>query len=255
MKCIILAGGKGTRLGNLTKFQPKPLIEVGGRPLIWHIMKIYEHYSINEFIICVGYRGFDLINYFLNYKFKNSDLNIDLLNDKIKIYSKSKEKFNITFCETGENTGTAGRLKIASKYLINDDNFCLTYGDGLANINIRKVINSHIKSKKLVTVSAVQPLSRFGNLILKKNRVLSFEEKGKNNWVNGGFFVINKKALKYIKKKNEMWEREPLKKLVKAKKINVYKHYGFWQCVDHQRELDELNLQWKNKPKWKIWRD
>ena len=255
MKCIILAGGKGTRLGNLTKFKPKPLIEVGGRPLIWHIMKIYEYYNINEFIICIGYRGFDLINYFLNYKFKNSDLNIDLINDKIKIFSKNKDKFNITFCETGADTGTAGRLKIASKYLSYEENFCLTYGDGLANINIRKVINSHIKSNKLVTVSAVKSKSRFGNLTVQKNRLLSFEEKSVNNWVNGGFFVINKNALKYINKKKEMWEKEPLKKLVKAKKVNVYKHLGFWQCVDHQRELDELNLLWENNPKWKIWKD
>jgi len=136
-----------------------------------------------------------------------------------------------------------------------EENFCLTYGDGLSNINIKKVINSHVKSNKLVTVSAVKSISRFGNLTIQNNRLSSFEEKSTNNWVNGGFFVINKKALKYISKKKEMWEKEPLKKLVKEKKVNVYKHHGFWQCVDHQRELDELKLLWKNNPKWKIWKD
>ena len=254
MKCVILAGGKGTRLGKISKSIPKPLIEIGNRPIIWHIMKIYEHYKINEFIVCLGHKGFKIKEYFLNYKFINSDLKIDLLSNKLSVFSKYKEKFKITFCETGDETGTAGRIKIASKY-IEEENFCLTYGDGLSDVNIRDLIKSHMKSNKLVTITSVRPKSRFGNFIIKKNSLISFKEKGSDNWINGGFFVINKKALLYIKHKNEMWEHNPLEKLLKKKQINIYKHQGFWQCVDHQRELDELNIQWKQNPRWKKWRN
>lgn len=253
MKCIILAGGKGTRLGKISKSIPKPMIEIGNKPIIWHIMKMYEYHKINKFIICLGYKGFKIKEYFLNYSFINSDLKINLQNNKVLVLDKNRESFEITFCETGEETGTAGRIKMAAKY-VDDENFCLTYGDGLSDINISKLVNLHLKSRKLVTLTAVQPKSRFGNLKIKKNILTSFYEKGLDSWINGGFFVINKKVLKFINKKSEMWEKEPINRILANKQVNVYKHLGFWQCVDHERELIDLNIQWKKKPKWKLWK-
>ena len=257
MKAVILAGGLGSRLSEETESKPKPMVEIGGKPILWHILKIYSSYNVNDFIICCGYKGYVIKEYFSNYFLHNSDVTFDLKNNKLKIHSKYSESWNVTLIDTGENTMTGGRLKRVRNYLDNED-FCFTYGDGLADININLLLKSHYDSKSLATLTAVQPPGRFGSLeIDDQYRVNKFFEKpqGDGGWINGGFFVLNPKVLDYIENDETIWEQEPLRNLAKENKLSAYKHLGFWHPMDTLRDKKFLNELWNsNKANWKVWK-
>ena len=256
MKAVILAGGLGTRLSEETNSKPKPMVEIGNKPILWHIMKIYSSYDIKEFIICCGYKGYLIKEYFANYFLHTSDVTIDIANDQMQMHSQTTEPWKVTLIDTGDNTMTGGRLKRIKKYL-NEDIFCCTYGDGLANINIKNLLESHNKSGKLATVTAVQPPGRFGSLgINDSNNVFSFLEKpqGDGGWINGGFFVFNREILNRISNDNTLLEQEPLKSLADDKQLNAYKHYDFWKPMDTLRDKNNLEIMWeKQKAPWKVW--
>ena len=255
MKAVILAGGLGTRISEETSTKPKPMIEIGGMPLLWHIMKMYSTYDINDFIICCGYKGYMIKEYFANYSLHNSDITLDLKENKIEIHHKSVEPWKITLIDTGLDTMTGGRLKKVQSYL-DDESFCFTYGDGVSDLNIGDLIKFHKNQKTLATVTGVNPPGRFGAMSVLNNKVIKFQEKpdGDNNWINGGFFVLEPKVLDYIAEDNTIWEREPLEKLSNEKQLSVYLHSGFWQPVDTLRDKNRLEELWNsNKPPWKSW--
>ena len=258
MKVVILAGGLGTRISEETISKPKPMVEIGSMPILWHIMKIYSFWGYNEFIICLGYKGSLIKEYFDNYFLFNSNLTIDLDHER-KIYHKAKkEKWKIHLVDTGEETKTGGRIKKIFNYIKNEKHFFLTYGDAVTNLNIPKTLEAHIKSKKLATLTAVNPPPRFGNLILKKNNVVEFVEKSKDKsgLINGGFFVLCPKVVELISNDNTVWEEEPLTNLAKKKQLNAYIHRDFWQPMDTLFEKNLLNSLWNNnKAPWKIWRE
>ena len=256
MKTLILAGGKGTRIGEETKVVPKPMVEIGGYPILWHIMKIYSHYGYNDFIILTGYKGHVIKDYFLNYYNRYSDMTIDMSKNDVQIHKMRTEPWTVTMLYTGPDTLTAGRIAKAKSY-IGKDSFMLTYGDGVADINIDKLIESHIKSGKLVTLTAVQPEGRFGALDIEEDGIISqFQEKPSDAWINGGFFVCENKALDYIPADSHdiMWERAPLQSIAKDGQLHAYKHEGFWHCMDMLKDKEDLNKMWasKNAP-WNLW--
>lgn len=255
MKLVILAGGRGTRISEESSLRPKPLIQIGGLPIIWHIMKIYSSYGFTDFVICCGYKGYMIKEYFSNYGLHTSDITIDLKNKITKVHKKTTEKWKITLIDTGTESFTGGRILRIKDYV--DENFCLTYGDGLANVNINKLIEFHKTKKKIATVTIVKPTARFGKIVLdKKLNVIKFLEKysGGEEWINGGFFVLNKKIFKYLKGDSTIFEREPLEKLTKEKQLSAFKHNGFWQPMDTLREKEYLDELWySNKAPWKIW--
>ena len=256
MKVVILAGGIGSRISEESVVRPKPLIEIGGMPIIWHIMKIYSSYGFKDFIICCGYKGYLIKEFFSNYFLHSSDLTIDLENDKIIYHQKRKEPWKITLVDTGDNTSTGGRIKKIKKF-ITEENFCLTYGDGVSAVNIKKLVKFHIQNKKKATLIAVKPKGRFGSLKLKGNKVEQFLEKplGDGGWVNGGFFVLNKDIFNYISTEKTIWEREPLEKLSKKKQLMSYKFNGFWYAMDTLKDKNYLENLWSSgKAPWKIWR-
>ena len=256
MKVVILAGGIGSRLSEESVVRPKPLIEIGGMPIIWHIMKIYSYYGFKDFIICCGYKGYLIKEFFSNYFLHSSDLTIDLENDKIIYHQKNNEPWKITLVDTGDNTSTGGRIKKIKKF-ITEENFCLTYGDGLSAVNIKKLVNFHIKNKKKGTLIAVKPQGRFGSLKLEGNKVEQFLEKspGDGGWVNGGFFVLNKDIFNYIRSEKTIWEREPLERLSKNNQLISYKFNGFWYAMDTLKDKNYLENLWSSgKAPWKIWR-
>tara|TARA_Y100000590_G_C15603708_1_gene971125 strand:+ start:454 stop:1212 length:759 start_codon:yes stop_codon:yes gene_type:complete len=249
MKVIILAGGSGSRLGDITKIIPKPLVKIGKFPILLHIISIYLNYNINEFIIALGYKGDKIVEYFLKRKIKGKEKNKlkKGLAIRIKLFNKN---CNIIFVNTGKNSMTGGRLKRAAK-LIAEKNFYLTYGDGLSNVNINELTRFHFRNKKMVTVTAVRPPARFGELIIKNKKVTSFSEKKpmQTSWINGGFFIINKKFLKFIKNDKTILERYPLERVANTGQLSAFKHNKFWQCMDTKRDLDNLELlHSKNKP-------
>ena len=259
MKVVILCGGRGTRLREETEYRPKPMVQVGGRPILWHIMKIYAHYGFKDFIICLGYKGNMIKEYFLNYEAMNNDFTIPLGNyNNIRIHSSHQERdWRVTLADTGEEAQTGARVKRIEKY-IDGDLFMLTYGDGVANINIKNLVEYHKSHGKTGTMTGVRPSSRFGELMINNNKVVKFHEKPQVNegLINGGFFVFNKKFFKYLKEDDNCYlEKEPLENLVADGELMVYPHDGFWQCVDTYRELELLNNLWKsrNSP-WKVWR-
>ena len=256
MKAVILAGGFGTRISEETHLKPKPMILIGGKPILWHIIKTYNHYGIREFIVCCGYKGYLIKEYFANYFLHMNDLEIDLKKNKIDIIQKKTENWKITLIDTGEKTMTGGRLKRVREYLDNES-FCFTYGDGLSDINIKSLIDAHKASKKLATVTAVQPKGRYGSLSLDKNEnVEYFQEKilGNEGWVSAGFFVLESEVLNRIKDDNTIWENEPIKSLVNDNQLHAFKHYGFWQPMDTLREKNILNNLWdNNNAPWKKW--
>ncbi|MCH9634303.1 MAG: Glucose-1-phosphate cytidylyltransferase [Chlamydiae bacterium] len=254
MKCVILAGGLGTRLAEETDTRPKPMVEVGGHPIIWHIMKIYSYYGIHEFVICLGYKGYLIKQYFLNYYERLSDITVNLRENTTTIHNNKSEPWKITLVDTGEETMTGGRLKRIGKYLGEED-FCFTYGDGLANIDLNSLLESHKKEQCLATVTAVQPPGRFGSLDLEGNKVLSFKEKPKGDgyWINGGFFILSPKVLSLIGDDSTIWEKTPMETLAKNKQMNVYFHDGFWQPMDTLRDKLYLENLWGNKAPWKVW--
>lgn len=259
MKVIILCGGMGTRLREETEFKPKPMVEIGGKPILWHIMKIYAYYGYKEFILTLGYKGDYIRNYFLNYYKYNSDFTIDLSNNgNVIIHNSSiKDDWKVTLVETGDDTMTGYRVKIAGKY-INEDRFMLTYGDAVADININKLIEFHINAGTIGTVTGVFPPSRFGDLVVEGDYVKQFKQQLKETEskepINGGFFVFKKEFLDFIPDNPYVdLEKEPINKLVEIKQLSVYKHKGFWQCMDTYRDYLLLNKMWKENPLWKVW--
>ncbi len=257
MKTLILAGGFGTRLSEETDLRPKPMVEIGNRPILWHIMKIYSTYGFNEFIILLGYKGYYIKEYFANYFLHQSDVTIDMSNGNIQIHNNSSEPWKVTLLDTGLHTMTGGRIKKAQSFVGNEP-FMLTYGDGVANIDINKLIQFHKKHKKLMTMTSAQPDGRFGALsISNDDKVLKFQEKpkGDGSWINAGFFVCNPEVFDYISEdENCVFEQEPLQNLAKNGEIYTYKHHGFWMPMDTLRDKNKLNEMWNNnKAKWKIW--
>jgi len=256
MKAVILAGGLGTRLSEETEIKPKPLIEIGGKPIIWHIMKIYSAHNINDFIICLGYKGYMLKEYFANYFLHMSDVTIDMKHNKIEIHQNKAEPWNVTLVDTGDETMTGGRLKRVKKYVEKDKHFCFTYGDGVGDINISESIKFHKKQKTLATLTATTPPGRFGALEIKDNKVRSFIEKPKGDGarINGGFFILSPKVIDYVESDQTIWEKEPLENLAKEGQLSVYKHDNFWLPMDTLRDKRTLEKLWaKGNAPWKIW--
>ena len=255
MKCVILAGGLGTRISEESHLRPKPMIEIGGRPIIWHIMKIYSSYGINDFIVCLGYKGYVIKEYFANYFLHMSDVTIDMEHNKMEVHQKGAEPWRVTLLDTGEETQTGGRLKRVAGYLGEED-FCFTYGDGVADVNIPELIAFHKSNKVKATMTAVQPPGRFGALVLKDHLITSFQEKpkGDGGWINGGFFVLSPKVIDYIVGDTSVWEREPLEGLAKDQQLAAYFHRGFWQPMDTLRDKGHLEELWASgTPPWKRW--
>lgn len=257
MKTVILAGGLGTRLSEETISKPKPMVEIGGKPILWHLMKIYSAYGLNDFIICCGYKGYLIKEYFVNHLPFDSDINFVAKKNNLSIIKNRAENWNITLIDTGLETNTGGRLRRVKKFLKNEKDFCFTYGDGLSDVNIKSLIRFHKKHKKLATLTATRPPARYGALKLgSKNLVSSFKEKpeGDGSWINGGFFVLKSKVLNSIKDDKTSWEKKVLVDLSKKKQLYAFKHHGFWQPMDTLREKNFLNEKWKsNSAKWKIW--
>ena len=255
MKCVILAGGLGTRISEESYTKPKPMIEIGGKPIIWHIMKIYSAHGVNDFIICLGYKGYVIKEYFANYFLHMSDVTINMADNSMQIHQKNAEPWRVTLVETGEATQTGGRLKRVAHYLEGDD-FCFTYGDGVADVNLRDLIAFHREKKVKATLTAVQPPGRFGSLVLDDTYITHFQEKpkGDGGWINGGFFILSPSVLDYISGDDTVWEREPLERLANDHQLVAYPHRGFWQPMDTLRDKNHLEELWMHgTPPWKIW--
>lgn len=256
MKAVILAGGLGTRLSEETHLRPKPMLEIGSRPILWHIMKIYSYYGINDFIICCGYKGYLIKEYFVNYSVHMSDLTVDLHKNSLEIHRARTEPWRVTLVDTGDETQTGGRLLKVKDYLGDDDNFCLTYGDGVGNVNISATIDFHLSHGRLATMTSTYPPGRFGAIETLGDQVVNFIEKprGENGLINAGYFVLNKKILKYIFNSSTIWEHEPLRKLAADGELMTYTHSGFWQPMDTLRDKTYLNDLWsQSKAPWKLW--
>lgn len=258
MKVVIFAGGLGTRISEETGTRPKPMVEIGSMPILWHIMKIYGSYGFTEFIICLGYKGYVIKEYFMNYFLHNSDLTVDLENNNITYHNSQSEKFKVTLVETGIDTKTAGRLKAVQSYIGNED-FMLTYGDGVCDVDLKKLLEFHQSHNKIATVTAVALEARFGGMDLgNSGEVLSFREKAKDEskWINGGYFILKPEVFKYLDgdMSDMMWEDEPLEKLTNDGQLQAFRHQGFWKCMDALRDKIELEELWQSgQAKWKTW--
>ena len=255
MKCVLLAGGLGTRLSEETNLIPKPMIEIGGKPILWHIMKHFSVYGITEFVICAGYKANIIKDYFLNYKANNSSLHINLESNDVVFEDSANEPWKVSIIDTGLETNTGGRLKLIEKH-IEEDHFLMTYGDGVGNVNIDELIKFHVSHKKLVTLTATIPEGRFGAINIENDKVVSIKEKldTANKFINGGFFVINKKALNYVTSLDQQWEKEPLSKIAVDGELMAFKHRGFWKAMDHLRDKNQLDeLAYSDSPPWKTW--
>ncbi len=256
MKAVILAGGFGTRLSEETDLKPKPLVEIGGKPIIWHILKIYSHFGINEFIVCCGYKGYLLKEYFANYFMHTSDITFDISKNTMEVHGKRAEPWKVTLIDTGDATMTGGRIKRIEDHVKNEELFCLTYGDGVANIDIDTLIAFHKKHGKLATLTSVSPPGRYGILDIENNKVINFAEKPKGDGaeINGGFFVLSPKAIDYIEGDETIWERQPMENLSNNGELMAYRHAGFWQAMDTLRDKRYLEDLWKeDSPPWKLW--
>lgn len=255
MKAVILAGGLGTRISEETSIKPKPMVEVGGKPILWHVMKIYSAHGINDFIICLGYKGYVIKEYFANYFLHMSDVTFDMVGNEIEIHQNNAEPWRVTLVDTGDDTMTGGRLKRVRQYLDNED-FCFTYGDGVADVDISELIKFHRSHKKLATLTATQPPGRFGALKLNQNIVSGFQEKpqGDGGWINGGFFVLSPKVIDYIEGDATLWESDPMERLAIEGQLMARQHNGFWQPMDTLRDKAYLDELWvSGKAPWKIW--
>ncbi|MCX7100554.1 MAG: glucose-1-phosphate cytidylyltransferase [Methylobacter sp.] len=255
MKAIILAGGLGTRISEETSTRPKPMVEIGGKPILWHIMKTYSAHGIHDFIICCGYKGYVIKEYFANYFLHMSDVTFDMQSNQMEVHQRNAEPWRVTLVDTGEETMTGGRIKRVAEY-VKDEDFCCTYGDGIGDINITELIKFHKQQGKLATLTATQPPGRFGALNLNGSNVVSFQEKpqGDGSWINGGFFVLSPKVLNYIKDDQSVWEREPMEQLAKEGQMGAHFHSGFWQPMDTLRDKIHLEELWASgKAPWKIW--
>lgn len=256
MKAVILAGGLGTRLSEETLIRPKPMVEIGGRPILWHIMKMYSHHGVNDFVICCGYKGYMIKEYFSNYYLHNSDITFDMKSNTMDVHQRHSEHWRVTLVDTGEKTMTGGRLKRIADYVKDDEYFCMTYGDGVSDVDITGSIEFHKKHGKQATVTAVFPPSRYGVLEFDGDIVSSFREKpeGNGSMINGGFFVLSPTVLEYIDGDDTIWEKEPLERLVNINQLAGYKHSGFWQPMDTLREKTYLEELWNNnQAPWKQW--
>jgi len=256
MKVVILAGGLGTRLSEETHLRPKPMIEIGGKPLLWHIMKIYSSHGLNDFIVCCGYKGYMIKEYFANYDLHMSEVTIDMHAGQTIVHQKSAEPWRVTLVDTGENTMTGGRLRRVRDFLVGEDIFCFTYGDGLSDLDVSKTIAFHRERGALATVTGIQPPGRFGRLQLRGEAVKSFSEKtdGDGSWINGGFFVLSPKVIEYIEGDQTVWEREPMEKLAESGDLNAFLHRGFWMPMDTLRDRNRLEELWSTgRAPWKRW--
>jgi glucose-1-phosphate cytidylyltransferase len=256
MKAAILAGGLGTRLSEETNLRPKPMVEIGGRPILWHIMKIYNAHGITDFIVCLGYKGYVIKEYFANYFLHMSDVTFDMRDNSMKVHQANAEPWCVTLIETGEETQIGGRIKRILPHVGNDEAFCVTYGDGVGNVDVRAAIDLHRKEKRLATVTATQPPGRFGAIRYEGSRVTGFQEKpvGDGGWINGGFFVLSPEVGRYIDGDSTVWEREPMERLAAEGQLAVYFHRGFWHPMDTLRDRRYLEELWASgKAPWKIW--
>ena len=256
MKAVILAGGLGTRISEETSLRPKPMVEIGGRPILWHILKLYSQHGINDFIICCGYKGYVIKEYFANYFLHMSDVTFDMTHNKMEVLDSVAEPWRVTLVDTGEATGTGGRLRRVAKYLTPGEPFCMTYGDGVADVDITKSIEFHKQHGKLVTLTSVQPVARFGALGLKDTQIYSFQEKpsDEGGWINGGFFVLEPEAISAVTDDLQMFEREPIETLVAKAQVHAFFHHGFWQAMDTLRDKQHLEDLWSSgKAPWKSW--
>lgn len=256
MKAVILAGGLGTRLSEETDLKPKPMVEIGGKPILWHIMKSYSSYGIHDFIICCGYKGYVIKEYFANYFLHQSDVTFDMSHNSMEVLEKRAEPWKVTLVDTGDATMTGGRLKRVAEYIKDEDEFLFTYGDGVADIDISKTIEFHRQHGKLATLTATYPPGRFGALVIKDHQVTSFQEKpkGDGGMINGGYFVLSPKVIDYIDDDSTIWEQHPLNQLSRDSELMSYEHKGFWQPMDTLRDKNYLEELWvKNKAPWKTW--
>ena len=260
MKVVLLAGGFGTRLSEATDIRPKPMVEIGGYPILWHIMKMYSHYGFNDFVVCLGYKGYYIKEYFHHYYLHHSDVVFNMKNNKVDYVKSNAEPWSVTLVETGINTMTGGRIKAIQEYIGNEP-FMLTYGDGVADVNVKDLYDFHKSHGKLATLTAVQPSGKFGSLAFDDDgsQVKAFQEKPKSNgnWINGGFFILQPEIFNYLNDSpNLIWEREPLEKLANDDQLMSYKHNGFWHCMDTLKDNKDLNDMWDtDKAKWKVWND
>lgn len=255
MKIVILAGGFGTRISEESVLKPKPMIEIGGKPILWHIMKIYFAHGLSDFIICCGYKGYMIKEYFSTYFLHMSDITFDMGINEMKVHQNNVEPWKVTLIDTGYDTATGGRLKRIRSYL-GDEDFCFTYGDGVSNVNIQELISFHKARKKLATVTAVLPPSRYGVLVFEENIIKTFEEKpeGEGGWINGGFFVLSPKVIDYIDGDDTMWEHKPMRRLVREGQLTAFPHTDFWHPMDTLRDKNRLEEMWKSgKAPWKVW--
>ncbi len=256
MKAVILAGGLGTRISEETSVRPKPMVEIGNLPILWHILKIYSAHGITDFIICCGYKGYVIKEYFANYFLHTSDVTFDMKENKMTVHDSVTEPWRVTLVDTGVSTGTAGRLKRVFPHIADDEAFCMTYGDGVADVDITELIRFHRSHGKLATLTSVQPVARFGGLALKGTEIQSFSEKPKEEggWVNGGFFVLSPKVVEHITDDSQMFEREPIEALVARKEVHAFAHRGFWQPMDTLRDKQYLEELWNSgKAPWRVW--
>lgn len=255
MKAVILAGGLGTRISEESHLKPKPMIEIGGKPILWHIMKIYSHYGINDFVICLGYKGYVIKEYFANYFLHMSNVTFDMSSNQMEVHEQYAEPWRVTLIDTGAETLTGGRLKRVREYL-GDETFCFTYGDGVTDLDIKKTLAFHREHGKLATVTAIQPPGRYGALHIEKDTVLNFQEKpaGDGAWINGGFFVLEPSAIDQITGDDVMWEAAPLQNLAAMGQLAAYQHDGFWQAMDTLRDRNHLEDLWRTTPPWKVWK-
>ncbi|MFZ4762142.1 MAG: glucose-1-phosphate cytidylyltransferase [Alphaproteobacteria bacterium] len=256
MKCVILAGGLGSRLSEETNLRPKPMVEIGDKPILWHIMKIYSAHGINDFVVCLGYKGYVIKEYFANYFLHMADVTVDLNNNSVQVHQNSAEPWRITMVETGQATDTGGRLLAVRRYIEDEESFCFTYGDGLCDVDITKLVAFHKEHGKLATVTATRPPGRFGSLGFNGDQVSRFEEKpiGDGGWINGGYFVLKPKVLDYIENASTIWERQPMEKLSREGQLMAYRHEGYWQAMDTLREKHMLADLWASgKAPWMKW--
>lgn len=255
MQAVILAGGLGSRLSEETDVRPKPMVTIGERPILWHILKIYTAYGINDFIICLGYKGYVIKEYFANYFLHVSDVTFDIAHNSMEVLHRASEPWKVTLVDTGANTMTGGRLR-RIRHLLKGDSFCMTYGDGVADIDVGALVAHHKSHGRLATVTGVRAPGRFGALVMNGTRIRSFEEKplGDKGWINGGFFVLSTKALDYVEGDQTVWEQQPMHSLAQDNQLEAYLHSGYWQCMDTLRDRQLLESQWASgEAPWKVW--
>jgi glucose-1-phosphate cytidylyltransferase len=256
LKTVILAGGLGTRLSEETVIRPKPMVELGGRPILWHIMKLYSHFGIHDFVVCLGYKGYTIKEYFANYFLHNSDVTINLRNNELKVHQNSSEPWSVTLVDTGDDTGTGGRLRRVRQH-VDDETFCFTYGDGLADVDVAALIEFHRQQKTHATLTAVQPPGRFGVIDIEEDKIRDFTEKppGDGSWINGGFFVLEPEVFDLIDGDATSWERGPMETLARSGQLSAFRHAGFWHPMDTMRDKTYLEELWSSgRAPWNVWR-